>query len=352
MNGAQTIWQLTSGFFMTARIVQTACTLGVFDRLARAPLTADAVADGLGADRLGMEALLTACTAVGVLERSDAGQYRNTAVATAFLKGDAAGSLRDTVVGAGRLFEQWVELPQAVHHGRASKPPERDQAGAREYTEGVFSTSWPAAVEFAAAHEFGGVRTVLDVGGGSGAYAIALCQRWPALQVQLLDRAAVVAAAREAVAAAGLSERITVQAGDYRQVSFQAEYDLVLLMNVLHQEVASDARRLVARAAGALHPHGSLAIQDICLNAHRSGPAMAALLGVNLFLQSGGCVHGVTDLSAWLRGLGLEMLQLDQDETTGATTIVARQAGMGAGPNVRQQTRQRSPEHARHSSSR
>ena len=357
LNGAQAIWQLTSGFFMTARIVQTACMLGVFDRLARGPSTADAVASALGADPLGVEALLTACTAVGVLERSDAGQYRNAAAATAFLQADGPDSLKSTVVGAGRLYEEWSHLPSAIQAPRAPSQPDSSQDGLRAYLDGVFSTSWPEALAFAAGHAFGGVRRVLDVGGGTGAYAIALCQRWPDLQVTLLERASVVSAARAAVSSAGLSDRISVQPGDYFHVSFATDYDLVLLMNVLHQEVAEDARRLVQRAAGALNPQGILAIQDICLNPHRSGPAMAALLGVNLFLQLRGSVHGVAELSAWLRGLGLEILALNQHDITGSTTIVARRPERPATvahdiPRVLSEHRTRSPQHARHSSSR
>ena len=95
-------------------------------------------------------------------------------------------------------------------------------------------------------------------------------------------------------------------------------------MHVLHQEAAEDARRLVERAAAALRPGGSLAIQDTCLNAHRTGPVMAALLGVNLVVHGRGFLHSVTDLTAWLQGLGLEMLEVDQHQTTGSTTIVAR----------------------------
>jgi SAM-dependent methyltransferase len=356
MNGAQAIWQLTSGFFMTARIVQTACMLGVFDRLGEQPATADGLASVLGADPLGLEALLTACTAVGVLERSDSGLYRNGAAATAFLQENGEGSLKGTVIGAGRLYQEWVQLPNAVKTRPAPGLLPSSEDGQRAYLDGVFSTSWPEALGFAAEHEFGRIRRVLDIGGGTGAYAIALCQRWPGLHVDLLERASVLSAAREAVASAGLSERISVCPGDYLGVRFEADYDLVLLMNVLHQEVPKDARRLVERAAGALHPQGTLAIQDICLNAHRTGPAMAALLGVNLFLRSRGCVHGVTDLSAWLRGLGLEMLELTQHETTGSTTIVARRpfgpAVVGNISHVLHENRKRSPEHARHSSSR
>jgi 3-hydroxy-5-methyl-1-naphthoate 3-O-methyltransferase len=344
MNGPQTIWQLTSGFFMTARIVQTACELGVFDCLARAPLAADSLAGMLGTDHAGMEALLTACTAVGVLERSDSGLFRNGAAATVFLQGDGASSLKTTVVGAGRLYEAWVQLPNALKTGRPPTWIEPNQDGLRAYLAGVFSTSWPEALDFAANLDLSGVRRVLDLGGGTGAYAIALCQRWPELQVRLLDRASVAPAARAAVASAGLSDRITVQPGDYMNASFEAAYDLVLLMNVLHQELAGDAQRLVERAAGALSPRGSLAIQDICLNAHRTGPAMAALLGVNLFLQSHGCVHGVADLSGWLRKFGLETLKLDQHETTGSTTIVAHwpppPAGLSTIPRVLRETRQ------------
>lgn len=324
VNGAQAIWQLTTGFFMTARIVQTACTLGVFDRLGDRPASADDLATEMRADRLGMEALLTACAAMGVLERSSTGLYRNGPAAATFLRASANGSLRDTVVDAGRMYAEWVDLPEVVRIPRVATRRTAGEEASKAYLDGVFSTSWPAAIEFAAKHDFTRVREVLDVGGGTGAYSIALCQRWPALRVRLLERPAVVHAARKSVGSAGFAERISVCSGDYLADPFDDTYELVLLMNVLHQEDAADARRLVARAAGALAPAGRLAIQDICLNPQRTGPAMAALLGMNLFLRSGGSVHGVADLSGWLQAAGLEVVQMDQHATTGFTTLIAR----------------------------
>jgi predicted O-methyltransferase YrrM len=319
----QALWQLTSGFFMSARIVQTAWTLGVFESLGAEPQSSPGLALKLGVDPTGLDLLLIACTALGVLERSSDGRYRNAAVAEP-LRGSAPASLADVVAEAAHLYEEWVALPEVIRTGQPRRTAmETDTSGLRGYLEGVFRTSSPEATRLAASHDFGDVRRVLDVGGGAGAYAIALARRWSELHVELLDRPAVAPIAREAIAQAGLEDRIHVRSGDYHVTHLTAEYDVVLIMNVLHQERPSQAQSVLGRAARALVRGGRMMIQDVCLGPTSSGPAMAALLGVNAFLRRGGVVHSVASILEWLRQLRLDVIEQTQQPQTGFTTIIA-----------------------------
>ena len=86
------------------------------------------------------------------------------------MRSACAISASTSVVGAADLYAQWVQLPRALRT-RGSRTWLRPSEGASQaYLDGVFSTSWPTALEFASAHEFGGVRRVLDIGGGWGSF--------------------------------------------------------------------------------------------------------------------------------------------------------------------------------------
>ncbi len=306
---------------MSSRVVQTAWSLGVFERLASGPQPATALAHEVGADPAGLEALLVACTALGMLERSSDGRYRNTAMAESIHASTALGAVVEDAVG---LYQDWVALPDAIRRGSDRTLPAYDEPNAlRAYLSGVAATSAPEAARLVESHDFGDVRRVLDIGGGSGTYAIAFCRRWPKLRVDLMDRPTVVPIANEVIAAAGLSRRIRVRADDYRVATWQADYDLVLLMNVLHQEPAPEAQGLVGRAARALTVGGRLAVQDLCLGPTSSGPAMAALLGVNLYLRQSGRVHAISSVNGWLEAQGLVVSERTQHPQTGFATLVA-----------------------------
>jgi predicted O-methyltransferase YrrM len=319
----QALWQLTSGFFMSARVVQTAWTLGVFELLGAEPYSAPGLAPKLGVDPTGLELLLIACTAIGILERSNDGRYRNAAIAEN-LRASTPASLVDVVAEATRLYEAWVALPETIRTGKPLHASSEDDTTALQgYLEGVYSTSLPEATRLAASHDFGNVRRVLDVGGGAGAYAIALARRWSELHVELLDRPAVVPIARDAISHAGLQDRIHVRSGDYHVTQLTAEYDVVLMMNVLHQERPAQAQSVLGKAARALVRGGRMVIQDVCLGPTSSGPAMAALLGVNAFLRRGGVVHSVASILEWLRQLHMDVIEQTQQPQTGFTTIIA-----------------------------
>jgi cyclopropane fatty-acyl-phospholipid synthase-like methyltransferase len=129
--------------------------------------------------------------------------------------------------------------------------------------------------------------------------------------------------ANETIAAAGMRQQIRARADDYRIATWQADYDLVLLMNVLHQEAAAEAQALIGRAARALTVGGRIVIQDICLGPTSSGPAMAALLGVNLYLRQSGRVHAISSVNRWLEAQGLVVSERTQHPQTGSALLVA-----------------------------
>src|SRR5215469_1672150 len=86
------IMQLAAGF-MAAKHLFAASEFGLFEALADAPAGVDALAARTGLTRRAARISADAMVALGLLE-ADAGVYRNTAVAAAFLAGPGPGDLR------------------------------------------------------------------------------------------------------------------------------------------------------------------------------------------------------------------------------------------------------------------
>ena len=68
--------------------------------------------------------------------------------------------------------------------------------------------------------DLSGASRLLDVAGGSGAFTITLCARFPELQATILDFPNVVRVARRYVAEAGLADRVEFVSGNALDVGW------------------------------------------------------------------------------------------------------------------------------------
>ena len=84
-------------------------------------------------------------------------------------------------------------------------------------------------------------RHLLDVGGGLGGYAAALCDAWPALHATVLDLPGVVREGRRLAA----KTRVGFVEGDFLRDPLPRGSDVVLASDILHGQRPPDAARLV-----------------------------------------------------------------------------------------------------------
>ena len=148
-----------------------------------------------------------------------------------------------------------------------------------------------------------GVQKVLDVGGGSGVFAMAFVQDNPQGRATVLDLEEVLALTREHVSRAGLEDRFQYLAGDYHTADLGQGYDLVLLSAIVHINSARENRDLIARIHQALAPGGRLAIRDFIMNNDRTGPLFGAVFALNMLV---GTEKGDTYTEDEIRGWCLE----------------------------------------------
>src|SRR5262249_38966621 len=155
--------------------------------------------------------------ALGLLERHD-GRYQNTALAEEFLVRGKPYYFGGCVqMFDKRLYPGWGRLMDAV---RTNRPTTWDPDTQSSLFEGedpamlaLFWEAMPSPSPFpggtlAEAVDFGAFSRLLDLGGGSGAFDIELCQRYPHLRATIFDLPVAVATASEKVRQAGLTERV------------------------------------------------------------------------------------------------------------------------------------------------
>jgi hypothetical protein len=207
------LMQIATGFW-AFKTLAAAHELDLFTRLAGgAETTAQELAGELGIEQRPAEMLLTGCASLGLLERGHRG-YRNTALSERFL-------VRGTPYYFGglvtmfdrRLYPGWAKLAEAIRTNRPTTwDPERERSMFEREDPAVLETFWEAmdslsgftARTLGDAIDLDAATRLLDVGGGSGAFAIELCRRYPSLSATVFDLPHVIDIAAHKIADAQL----------------------------------------------------------------------------------------------------------------------------------------------------
>jgi precorrin-6B methylase 2 len=299
------------GGFRAGRVILSAFELGFFTALGDGERSAREVAARTGAEERAAERLLNALCALG-LARKRGGRFRNAPLARRRLVAGRAGYL----AGLGHTAAQWRSwgaLSEAVRRGRAPSPRPAalgDGVRRRGFIAAMHERARLQAPRIVARLDLGRTRRCLDIGAGSGAYAMALCRVRPALRVTAFDLPGVIPLARAHVRRAGLLRRIDFRPGDFRRGGFGSGYDLALLSAIVHMNAPEQNRRLIARAAAALAPGGQLVVQDFVMDRTRTRPAAGAFFALNMLVATArGDSYTAAEIAAWMRAAGLRRIR-------------------------------------------
>jgi (2Fe-2S) ferredoxin/ubiquinone/menaquinone biosynthesis C-methylase UbiE len=287
--------------FQESRVILTALELDLFTAIGNGATAAQAAAT-TRTDARATEMLLHALASLDLV-RKDGAVFHNAPVAARFLAAASPDSARMAMLHTAGLWHRWSGLTECVRTGTAT-PEERGAEGTEAFIAAMHNNARQRAAQLAGAVAAGANR-MLDVGGGSGAYAIAFAQANPRLRAEVFDQPAVLAIARRHIREAGLEERISTRVGDLRTDEFGGGYDLVLISAICHMLSEEENRNLLARAYRALAPGGRVVIQDFLLRADKTGPRTAALFSLNMLVNTqAGASYSEEEYTLWLREAG------------------------------------------------
>ncbi len=237
--------------------------------------------------------LLTGCAALGLLEKRD-DRYVNSPLAEEFLVRGKPYYFGGWIEMADRrLYPGWGKLGEAVLTNRPTTwNPERqahlfegeDPVMLALFWEAMDSLSAFSARVLAEAVDFSAYQRLLDVGGGSGAYDIELCRRYPDLRATVFDLPFVCEQAAKKVAEAGLADRISTAPGDFFADELPGGHDVILLSMVMHDWTEERDREILHKCFQVLPSGGAMIICELLVNNEKTGPPPAALMSLNMLV--------------------------------------------------------------------
>lgn len=270
--------------FMASKALFTAIHFNLFSHLDKSRMTAQQAAAKMGIHEDRATTLMTALTTVGLLGR-DGDTYFNAPAAEAFLVSGAKYDFSDYL--SQQVDRQMYGLLDQVEDAMADKLPDdaigsyaqwmSDPEQARIYSESQHAGSLGPARTLARSLDLAEADQMLDVGGGTGAYAITLCKENPNLNATVIDFPNVADLGRQYVAEAGLDDRVNYVAGDLLDTEWPDGQDIVLMSYIFSSVPGERIAGLVDHAASVLKPGGRLIVHDFMVEPDRSGPKLAAL---------------------------------------------------------------------------
>jgi hypothetical protein len=331
---ATRLHELIMGFRAT-QMIYVAARLGLADELARGPRSAQELATAVGAAPQPLYRLLRALASLGVFVENHDGTFALTSLAQP-LRHDVPGSLRSTALLYGDAVF-WGAYGQMLHSVQTGEPGFDRQHGAPLYAylashvdtralfqEAMSGFSQREIAAILAAYDFSRFGTIVDVGGGHGAFVVALLKAYPDLAGVILDRADVATGAQRLLDEAGLTRRACFEAGDFFQ-SVPGGGDAYLLKSVIHNWDDAGAIAILKTCRGAMRADARLiVIERVIPGANVASEAK--LFDLNMLVVAGGQQRSAHEHREILLAGGFEMIRIIPTDAP-LSLIEARPAG-------------------------
>lgn len=298
--------------FMESRILLTAVELDLFTAIGDGA-TAEKIAETLNTNQRSTEALLNALTAIEAIEK-DSDIYKNSSATQMFLTEGSKFNSRLAIMHIVELWHSWSTLTDCVKKGtsvRLEEGHKRDASGTKAFIAAMHKNASTRAIQTVSSINIEHVKHVLDLGGGSGAYAMAFAKKNKETKCTVFDVPAVIPLTKQYVKDAGLTDRIDFIEGDMNTDSFDTGYDMVWISAICHMWGPNENQDLIKRVYRSLNPGGQVVIQDFILNDEKTGPRMGAVFALNMLVNTkAGSSYSRKEYSDWLSTAGFGHIEL------------------------------------------
>jgi acetylserotonin N-methyltransferase len=294
-------------------VMSVADEVGTFAAIsARAKDTAELAAE-LGLDARALAVHLAMLASLGFVERRE-GRWRATAAARTWLHPQADGyagpllhRFRERQPFHAQLLETLRTGQKASEYGsvaeeweRGAMPPDM----ARMITAFMNAHSRASSLAVGQQPLFAELRSVLDVGGGSGIFAIEMAKAWPALKATVLEIDTICTEADHYIAAANVGGRVSTHALNMFTQPWPRDYDAHFFSNIFHDWSDATCLLLARKSFEALPAGGRILLHEILMDDDGCGPLPAAAFSLLMLMGTRGRQYSLIELRQFLEAAG------------------------------------------------
>src|SRR5690348_2209461 len=234
------------------RVLLIALELDLFTTVGDRLWTIPDLAKELKVSERGLSIICRNLAAVGVLQKKGA-SYRNSRLGATALNAYHRAYRGGYLNLIKRHWADWIRLSESV---RSGLPIDHDIPDSpdyrRQFTWAMHHRTLEIAPAIAAQVHMGRAKTLLDLGGGPGTYAMAFLARNPTLRAAVCDREPALEVAKEIAGRHNARHRLSYLPLDFSKDPIPGSYDVIWYSNVLHMYSPEENRAIFRRALAAL----------------------------------------------------------------------------------------------------
>jgi hypothetical protein len=311
--------------FWPSKTLLSAVELGVFTELGSSDMSGEELRDALELHPRAVPDFFDTLVALGFLERDgdgEAGRYKNTPETATFLDRTSptyVGGLLE--MANARLYPFWSDLTEGLRTGKpqnevkhTGKPmfdelyaePERLE----QFMNAMSGISAGNFMAFADTFDFSTYETLCDVGGATGLLSRIVAQRHPHLQCVTADLPVVKPIAERAIAADGLSDRVSAVALDFFNEPIP-QADVVTMGLILHDWNLEKKMHLIKAAYDAVKPGGAFVVIENLIDDARRENAFGLMMSLNMLIEFGDAFdYSGADFDGWCKSVGFSRTEV------------------------------------------
>ncbi|UVS67882.1 acetylserotonin O-methyltransferase [Nitrososphaera viennensis] len=275
-------------------------------------------------ERRPAEVFASTLASLGLLQKNG-DKFSNSPLAEKFLSSKSPAYMGEVVrMCDEHLYNAWNFLTWSLVNNKPVDAMKGDNAehifddakknnsieAVQKFIHAMHATSVGPAMALARTFDFSRGKRMLDVGGGSGVYALQVAKENPQLQATVADLAPVCKVAYEYISRYGLAGRVKTLAVDFFNEELPKGYDVAFFSNVIHDYDEDKGVTLLKKAHASILDGGAVIISEWMLNDDKTGPALSALMGMNMMLgTSGGQNYSFAEISAMLAKAGFKNME-------------------------------------------
>ena len=311
--------------FWPSKTVLSAVELGLFTELGSESLTGAEIGERLGLHERAIYDFLDTLVALRFLERDGDGtdgRYRNTADTAVFLDTSSPACIGGILeMSNARLYRFWGDLTEALQTGQPQNEVTHTGTGMFEelYSDPARLEQFMAAMAgislgnfqaLADKFDFSKYETVCDVGGATGQLCSIVASRHPHLRCISYDLPVVAPIADRAIAAAGLTDRVSTASGDFFADPIP-KADVVTMGLILHDWNLQRKMDLIRSAYEALPEGGAFIVIENIIDDARRENAFGLMMSLNMLIEFGDAFDFTgSDFAGWCKEAGFRDVEI------------------------------------------
>jgi precorrin-6B methylase 2/predicted transcriptional regulator len=314
--------------YIIPQAVYVAAKLGIADILSNGAKTTDEIAKAAEVNSQIIYHLMRMLVSVGVFSGEDNGKFCLNSLGKHLLTG-TSDSLRSTVMAmGGLLYPVWSNLLSTTKTGEPGFESifkmsfydylKENSESAANFNEWMKETTREWLFPVIEAYDFSEVKTLVDVGGGTGSLTSVILKANPKMQAILFDREDGVVGAEGVLEAAGVTNRCQIVVGNFFE-SVPPSGDLYLLSRILLNWDDTQAMKILKNCHQVMKPEDRLMLIEVILPEGKMSPFLG-IANLNLFLLGINFIRTEEEFCNLLSSGGFKVT--NTIKTTGIITVL------------------------------